>query len=526
MSTSNTLLNARRPVAIVGMLLVSLLLIGVLGWQSYRLQQSNNATADSVLREYAILVADEFGRRLTATLGYRGYYQLISRFENPQNADEMLASISGDQQAAAIAKLAGGYFVFDGNTLSTANMGQTTELAVWLRQVFDQHVTTESPYHSTRTATAGQQLIYALRSVDGQAKKVFGFAVAAVGVSEMTQRAFDSGPLLPPSLAAGQVSNDLLFVEVADPAGEVLFETNRQYDSKLTVVKVLGNDYQGIVEGFRIRVSVNPDSAASLVIGGLPKSQIPLLITVMVMVFVLMLTAIWLFRREHAVMRLRNDFVSQVSHELRTPLTQIRMFAETLLLGRTRTEQESRRSLEIIDRESRRLSHLVDNILRFSNVSDTATIDRRWQPLVPIVKEVCDTMQATDHGVAIQLDADATVHANVDADALRQVMLNLLDNAVKYGPQQQQITVAVTASNNNAQIRVTDQGPGIPEAEREQVWTTFYRLKREQDTAISGSGIGLSVVRELVKAMGGRCWIDALDGGTTVNIEFQVVNNG
>lgn len=511
---------------IIGMLLASLFLIGVLGWQSYRLQQSSKATAESVLREYAILVADEFGRRLTADLGYRGYYQLISLFDDPQSADEMLAAVSVDQPVDAIAQLAGGYFVFDGDTLSTANMEQTAEFAVLLRQIFANPAAAESPYHSARTSSGDQQLIYALRKTADGAIKAFGFTVESSGITAILQGTFDSGPLLPPSLADGQVGNDLLFIEVTDPSGVILFEVNRRYDSKPAANKVLGDAYQGIVEGFRIQVSVDPHSAPSLVIGGLPKSQLPLLIAVMVLVFVLMLTAIWLFRREHAVMRLRTDFVSQVSHELRTPLTQIRLFAETLLLGRTRTEQESRRSLEIIDRESRRLSHLVDNILRFSNISDTTQIDRHRQPLAPIVKEVCDTMQATGNGVAIQLDADPSAHGNVDADALRQVVLNLLDNAVKYGPKQQQISVEVAASGDSARISISDQGPGIPPAERERVWAAFYRLKREQDTAISGTGIGLCVVRELIEAMDGRCWIDARGGGTRVNIEFRAGGNG
>jgi len=524
-SRSNTLLNARRPVVIAGMMLVSLLLIGVLGWQSYRLQQSNNATAESVLREYAILAADEFGRRLTANLGYKGYYQLISRFDDPHSAEEMQLAISGDERLGAIASLAGGYFVFEDNKLSSMSIGQTGEVESLLRQVFDQAAMDDTPYHSARTASGRLQLIYRLSSVDGRPNKAFGFSVDNGGVSRMARKTFDSGPLLPASLADGRVSNDLLFVELIDPGGAVLFENNRQYDSRLTVAKVLGSDYQGIVEGFTIRVSVNPDSASSLVIGGLPTSQLPLLMTIMVMVFVLMLTALWLFRREQAIMRLRNDFVSQVSHELRTPLTQIRMFAETLLLGRTRTEQESRRSLQIIDRESKRLSHLVDNILRFSNISDTTQIDRHWQSLAPILEEVCETTQATCDDVVIQIEADPGARANVDADALRQVMLNLLDNALKYGPQQQQILVTLTSAGHYTQISVTDQGPGIPPDEQDRVWTAFYRLRREQDTAISGTGIGLYVVRELVEAMDGRCSIGETGTGTRINIEFRAVAN-
>jgi len=513
-SGSNTLLSGKRPLAIFGMLLASLLLMGVLGWQSWRLQQSNDAAAESVLREYGILVADEFGRRITAELGYRGYYELISSLDGSQSAAEMSAA------TADAAILADGFFVYDGDDLITDNMAEIPELETVLEQIYADPQHSEGPYRSQRVRPGGQQLIYASRTGPGGGNQLVGFHVSSSGVSNYLQRAFDTDPLLPTALAGGRVSNDLLFVEVTEPGGKILFTTNERLDSTLAVSKTLGNDYQGIVEGFQIRVSVDPSSASSLLIGGLPASRLPLLLAVMAMTVITMLTAIWLFRREHAVMKLRTDFVSQVSHELRTPLTQIRLFAETLLLDRTRTREEHRRCLEIIDRESRRLSHLVENILRVSNISDTTRIDCRFQELAPLLHDVCETMQATWNGATIKLDADETAAASIDADALRQVLLNLLDNAVKYGPHDQEIVISMTSAGAVTRITVEDQGPGIPEAERARVWGAFYRLKREQDTAISGTGIGLSVVRELVEAMHGRCWIDAANGGTRVNLEF------
>ena len=507
--------------AIVAMLSTSLLLMAVLGWQSWRLQQSNAATADSVLREYGILVADEFSRRSTAAIGYAGYYQLISGLGEAQSTDAMLKLRERDSRIATAATLAGGFFLYNANGLSTADIDLSPELESLLQQVIEGPDDNNSPYRSARTDSLREQIIYAARGTDDGSKRVFGFTTSASGIGEHLRRAFGASPLLPPSLADGRLGNDLLFARVTDPAGRVLFETNPQYDSALTIKKVLGDDYQGILQRFVIEISVDPNSASSLVIGGLPESQLPLLLAVMTMAVALMVTAIWLFRREHAVMKLRTDFVSQVSHELRTPLTQIRMFAETLLLERTRTEEESRRSLEIIDRESRRLSHLVDNILRFSNISDVTRIDRHWQALAPIVSEVCDTMATFADGASIRLEADDAAHANVDADALRQILLNLLDTAVKFGPQEQDILITIADIDGRARIIVEDQGPGIPQAERERVWNAFYRMKREEGSAISGTGIGLSVVRELVEAMRGRCWIESRNNGARVIMEFS-----
>jgi signal transduction histidine kinase len=244
------------------------------------------------------------------------------------------------------------------------------------------------------------------------------------------------------------------------------------------------------------------------------------LAVILAMAILLLVGAIWLFRREQAVMEMREDFVSQVSHELRTPLTQIRMFAETLLLNRTRSDDERRRSLEIIDRESQRLSHLVDNVLRASKVSDTVQLDCYEQPLAPILREVCNSMQSATDRVTIQLSVDESVVANADADAFREIILNLLDNAIKYGPDGQTITVALADIEGSVRLSVEDQGPGVPKVETERVWDKFYRLGRERTSAIGGTGIGLAVVRELVEAMGGRCWFDSSNGGARVNVEF------
>jgi len=516
---SVSVVSGKRPLIIIGMLLASLLLMGVLGWQSWRLQQSNDVAAESVLREYGTLVADEYGRRITSELGYRGYYQLIAKIGELPDAVAMKAALS---QFPELTELASGFFVLDERGLQTDSIPQTPALAELLRSIYAQLAGGDGPFHSLTTDPGGVQLIYATGPAPSGGKRIYGFAVAHSGIAYYMQRAFDSGPLLPPSLAGGRVGNELLFLEVTNPAGDILFETNRQFDSNLTISKLLGDDYQGILDGYQVRVSVDPDSAAILLIGGLPESRLPLLFAVMIIMMIMTSSAIWLFRREQAVMHMRSDFVSQVSHELRTPLTQIRMFAETLLLDRARTNEESRRCLEIIDRESRRLSHLVENVLRFSKISDTTRVDRHSQLLEPIVRDVCETMEANANGATIAVaSADERVEANIDADAVHQILMNIIDNAIKFGPKEQQVMVSLSRKGESARISVEDQGPGIPEGERDNVWNAYYRLKRESDTAISGTGIGLSVVRELVEAMEGRYWIDAPNGGTRINIDFQ-----
>jgi signal transduction histidine kinase len=261
----------------------------------------------------------------------------------------------------------------------------------------------------------------------------------------------------------------------------------------------------------QVQVALRPDLAPKLVIGGMPRSNVPMLLSLLALTAVLVVAALLQLRREYELSRLRADFVSGVSHELRTPLAQIRMFSETLLLGRVRSDEERERSLEIIDQESRRLTHLVENLLHFSRSERRLT---RLSPapasLAPLLREAAEGFAplAAARGVSLWTELTDGVVAPVDADALRQMLLNLLDNAVKYGPSGQTVTLSLKVTDGRALVCVDDQGPGIPAADRERIWDRFWRLERDRGSAVAGTGIGLSVVRELVALHGGRVWAE------------------
>src|SRR5437016_12903693 len=206
------------------------------------------------------------------------------------------------------------------------------------------------------------------------------------------------------------------------------------------------------------------------------------------------------------------------------------MFSETLLLGRVRSEEEHRRSLEIIDQEARRLTHLVENLLHFSRAERQVTrLSPERAPLAPLVQQAVEGFAplAAERGVRLLTDLAVGVGASVDVEALRQMLLNLLDNAVKYGPPHQVVSVRLATSNGCARICVDDQGPGIPAADRERVWDRFWRLERDRGSAVAGTGIGLAVVRELVALHGGRAWVEdappgAGNGGKGVRFVIEL----
>jgi signal transduction histidine kinase len=231
-------------------------------------------------------------------------------------------------------------------------------------------------------------------------------------------------------------------------------------------------------------------------------------------------------RRQQELARMRTEFVSGVSHELRTPLAQIRWFAELLHLGKLRSEEERVRSAGIIDQEARRLTYLVENVLNFSRgEKGTNRISPARGELDHEIRDALELFAplARARKMTITTALGANTIVSFDRDALRQILLNLLDNAVKYGPAGQTITVGSEIAGDRARVYVEDQGPGIPHAERQRVWEPYVRLNREAEAATGGSGIGLSVVRELVTLHGGRVRAEgAPGGGARVVIELPL----
>ena len=202
------------------------------------------------------------------------------------------------------------------------------------------------------------------------------------------------------------------------------------------------------------------------------------------------------------------------------------MFTETLILERVRSTDERRRALEIVDKEARRLTHLVENLLQFSRSErKTTEIVLEDRELGTFVREIADGFRPLLAGTRAGLDLDIEdgVHAPIDAEALRQVLLNLLDNAVKYGPPRQRVRLTVTRADGSACIAVEDEGPGVPGRDRERIFERFHRLARDR-TRVAGTGIGLSVVRDIVERHRGRCRVeDSASGGARFVVELPAV---
>jgi signal transduction histidine kinase len=223
---------------------------------------------------------------------------------------------------------------------------------------------------------------------------------------------------------------------------------------------------------------------------------------------------------------MKSDFVSNVSHELRTPVASIRVFAELLRLGRVQSPDKVREYGEFIERESRRLSRLIDNILDFARIES----GRKTYSFAPVdVRVVVEaTLQSfaphlRHHGFTAHLEAPdrPLPEVTADADALAQALHNLLDNAVKYSGESRAIEVSLSHLRDEVIIAVHDHGVGIAREEQAKIFERFHRVGTALLHDVKGSGLGLSLVQHIVEVHGGRVTVVSEPGkGSTFSIRL------
>jgi signal transduction histidine kinase len=525
------------------LLLATLGLAALLARQAQVAASSHRAVAERTLTDYAAFAAWKSAGTIKSELFWIYGMALQPLFQTNAAADSMhlpLPSafvIPPEKMRYIPPRLVRAYFRMDlrQGCIATRGADVPSEMQTWMTDTLAAHA--RSIYQpdwklaSVTGVVDGQPhtLVYVLDKDNlGVARAAIGFELnRRVLPSILTRLHYEEGDYLPPSLIGDLTNDELLSLQVEDALGDTLYASPASHPGAFDDGTFSAADSVGTaLGGMTVHVALRPEVAGQLVIGGLPRSRIPMLLGLLALTAGLIAAALLQHRREYELAALRSEFVSNVSHELRTPLAQIRMFAETLLLGRVRSPDERLRSLEIIDQEARRLTHLVENVLHFSRSERrTARVAPEPTDLSRLVREVVDGFRplARARQVDLRLELEQGLTASVDRSALRQVLLNLLDNAVKYGPAGQTVTVATSGGSGRAWIRVDDQGPGIPEAQRERIWERFSRLEREVSSAVAGTGIGLAVVRDLVRLHGGRVWADeSPSGGARFVVELPV----
>ncbi|KRT73811.1 MAG: Sensor protein [Candidatus Rokubacteria bacterium CSP1-6] len=220
--------------------------------------------------------------------------------------------------------------------------------------------------------------------------------------------------------------------------------------------------------------------------------------------------------------RVRTEFVANVSHELRTPLTAIRGYLETLLEGGLDEPDNGRRFLQIVFRHAERLGRLLDDLMDLSNIElGKVTLKREPTDLADVLEPVLAIVrpQAEAKRLAVAADLPPGLPAvSADRDRLVQILLNLVDNAVKFTPEGGRVTVTASPREGMVEVVVADTGVGIPSTDLPRITERFYRVDKARSRELGGTGLGLAIVKHLVQAHGGELRIESeLGKGTTVS---------
>ncbi len=315
-------------------------------------------------------------------------------------------------------------------------------------------------------------------------------------------------------------------VDVIDEEGRIIFGPPLR-SSEFTV----GVRFPTTLYNWRLQVS--PKAAAELTsrVQNRRSLELVMLLLSCIVIVAGIATILVAAEKERRVSALKSEFVANVSHELKTPLALVRMFGEMLQSGRVASEEKRQEYLDIIVRESERLSNLIENVLDFAKVerSGRDAYELLSGDVGEAVAKAANVYRYRAEKDAVQLVVDVAPNlplAKIDERAIQLAVINLVDNALKYAPNGKRVTVRATEERGSIAVRVIDEGPGVPEEDRHRIFERFVRgVRREGDDAavrVRGSGIGLALVKHIAESHGGRAWVEGAQTGPGATFVFTI----
>jgi two-component system phosphate regulon sensor histidine kinase PhoR len=295
-------------------------------------------------------------------------------------------------------------------------------------------------------------------------------------------------------------------------------------DSASTSTEALTKDFW-LLPDFTLGIRTKGSSLQSLV-RERTTTNLALLLLLDVVLIVAVVLVYRNVKKEVQLAQNKAEFVSNVSHEIRTPLALISLFAETLEMGRAVTEEKRQEYYTIITKETRRLSDIVNKILNFSRMeANKQTLHIQPIRLGQEIKEILNTYEIhlKNKGFEYTLSESREVVVNADKEAFVEVVINLLDNAVKYSKETKRIEVYIDAVTPFGLVTIKDAGVGISAADQKHIFDKFYRVSTGDLAKSKGTGLGLSLVKQLMEAQGGRIAVYSRPGkGSSFTLYFPI----
>lgn len=537
--------SSGTPVLISILLACTLLITGIIAYYAYTTTISQERAINSALENKAQYTSWSFNnvkhRSLNSRLSYfirpvseeiREYSQKeytldtsveeVNRFIDNYECRNFSA---GDDCEAYKNINVRSIFYFDPdnnlvNVTSSDDIENEKELESWLKNyIGDDERHNFMPNRiilTTRLTSKGEERLLVFTNTEQwplvEHTLVAGYEFDIRDLEEVMEAIWTSADILPPSIDGQHPSDFSMNIHVYTNNGSTIYSSAEPPEGAIKIENAIGQRID-FLDG---SISIYDDGRFDYMMGGLPSTRMTMLGVLFVLAMGLSVVAYLLFRKELAFSRHRSDFVSSVSHELRTPVTQIRLFSETLLNGRVRNKDEENRALEIIHQESRRLTNLITNVLDFSRSErNDLFINNEHIQVDEVVRESIEafTPIARSGKSSIQSEIEP-ISAYTDPEAIRQILINLLDNAVKYGSREQTIRVYLWKDTASFHLRVEDEGDGIPAEIRDKIWEPFWRHHPDEKTdSRPGSGIGLSVVKQYILMLHGDIRVENNSGG-------------
>ncbi len=523
--------------ALWAMLALTLSFLVIVLAQGYQAALSQQNSAEALLQDYSRLILAEYKSTLGQQLGYRQFYLANQEIQSwrPQLAIDGAQDLAAPALAAAAVAQLQQRFPLLKNWQWFCPSCATDRRSGVLNQ--NNAVLASLDWPGLAELPLGAMKLQYFDSDKGSNIYVlsrftqswwFVYQFTSSDLDSVLQTAWQNAITLPQQMDKSGFNASWLDLHVSDTSGQALYQTEATNKAaqewSIALQQAYPDYYQGALAYLQFALAISYDALPTLAPGSSitsPKGYLLLSLFALALLAILAL----MFYQQSRLLKMKQQFIDQVSHELRTPLTQIRMYSETLLMQRMADPAQQQSALAIINREAQHMSAIVSNNLTLSKLQRTGSVVLEPVNLSGLLTEFCQELETQYQNSRVSFDCQIQpgIKVNANVQWLRQILYNLLHNAVKFGPDGQTVGVTLGKAGANAGVEITvqDQGPGLAPSMLDKPWLPY-----QSEQPNSGAGLGLYVCDQLAIKMGAQLQArnQCNNGGAIFKLVFKKDN--